>query len=163
MMTSHVHMAIGTKGDNKLEDIIRDLKSYTSRHIRKYIENNPQESLKEYLLWMMERAASKNATVNKRQFWHGPTFRQHNHPIELATNEMMQQRIDYIHNNPVESLFVTNASDWIYSRAADYEGGKGLVDIYFLDWHGVFPKTFGRYGLSETLRPDQGEGFINGC
>jgi putative transposase len=45
----------------------------------------------------------------------------------------MQQRIDYIHNNPVESLFVTNASDWIYSRAADYEGGKGLVDIYFLD------------------------------
>jgi putative transposase len=35
MMTSHVHMAIGTKGDNKLEDIIRDLKSYTSRHIKK--------------------------------------------------------------------------------------------------------------------------------
>jgi hypothetical protein len=74
--------------------------------------------------------------------------------IELATNEMMQQRIDYIHNNPVGSLFVTNASDGIYSSAVDYEGGKGLVDIYFLDWHGVFPKTFGRYGLSETLRPD---------
>jgi len=32
-MTIHVHMAMGTQGDNKLEDIIRDLKSYTSRHI----------------------------------------------------------------------------------------------------------------------------------
>ena len=40
-------MAIATKGENKLEDIIRDLKSYTSRHIRKYMTNNPYESRKE--------------------------------------------------------------------------------------------------------------------
>lgn len=121
-------MAIGTKGDNKLEDIIRDLKSYTSRHIRMYIENNPHESRKEWLIWMMKRAASKKSNNKDFQFW-----QQHNHPIELATNEMMQQRIDYIHNNPVDSLFVTKASDWIYSSAVDYEGGKGLVEIYFLD------------------------------
>lgn len=29
IMTSHIHLAIGTKGQNKLEDIIRYLKSYT--------------------------------------------------------------------------------------------------------------------------------------
>ena len=50
IMTSHVHLILGTDETSKLEDIIRDLKSYTSRHIRKYMENNPQESRKEWML-----------------------------------------------------------------------------------------------------------------
>jgi putative transposase len=135
-MTSHVHMALGTQGDNKLEDIIRDLKSYTSRHIRKYIENNPQESRKEWLLWIacpaldagMRRAGQKKSNNKDFQFW-----LQHNHPIELSTNEILQQRLNYIHNNPVEARFVDNPSEWLYSSARDYEGKKGLIDIYFLD------------------------------
>lgn len=128
IMTSHIHMAIGTSGQNKLEDIIRDLKSYTSRHIRKYIENNPQESRKEWLLWMMKRAGDMKSNNNDFQFW-----LHHNHPIELATNDILQQRIDYIHNNPVESRFVDNPADWLYSSARDYEGIKGLIDIHYLD------------------------------
>jgi putative transposase len=136
IMTSHVHMALGTQGDNKLEDIIRDLKSYTSRHIRKYIENNPQESRKEWLLWIacpaldagMRRAGQKKSNNKDFQFW-----LQHNHPIELSTNEILQQRLNYIHNNPVEARFVDNPSEWLYSSARDYEGKKGLIDIYFLD------------------------------
>jgi len=128
IMTSHIHMAIGTTGDNKLEDIIRDLKSYTSRHIRKYIENNPQESRKEWLLWMMKRAGSKKSNNKDFLFW-----QQHNHPIELSSNEILKQRVDYIHNNPVETSFVANPSEWIYSSAGDYQGKKGLIDIYFLE------------------------------
>lgn len=128
IMTSHVHMAIGAKGENKLEDIIRDMKSFTSRHIRKYIENNPQESRKEWLLWMMKRAGEKNSANNDFQFW-----QQHNHPIELSSNEITQQRIDYIHHNPVAAQFVENPGDWLYSSARDYEGRKGLIDIYHLD------------------------------
>jgi REP element-mobilizing transposase RayT len=128
IMTSHIHMIIGTNGDNKLEDIIRDLKSYTSRHIRKYIENNPQESRREWLLWMMKRAGSKKSNNKDFQFW-----QQHNHPIELSSNEILQQRIDYIHNNPVEASFVTSPNEWIYSSAGDYEDKKGLININFLD------------------------------
>lgn len=127
MMTSHVHMAIGTEGKYKLENIIRNLKSYTSRQIRIYMENNPHESRKEWMLWMMKIAGEKKSNNNGFQFW-----QQHNHPIELSTNEISQQRIDYIHNNPVESGFVENPSDWVYSSAKDYEGGKGLLDIYYL-------------------------------
>ena len=128
IMTSHVHMAIGTKGENKLEDIIRDLKSYTSRHIRKFIENSPHESRKEWLLWMMKRAGEKRSNNKDFQFW-----QQHNHPLELSTNDILQQRIDYIHENPVKAGFVEDAGDWLYSSARDYEGKKGLIDIYFLD------------------------------
>ena len=127
-MTSHVHLALGTKGGEKLEDIIRDLKSYTSRHIRKYLENNPQESRREWLIWMMKRAGNKNSNNKGFQFW-----QQHNHPIELNTNEIIQQRLDYIHNNPVEAGFVDNPSSWLCSSAKDYEGVKGEIEICYLD------------------------------
>ena len=128
IMTSHVHLILGTKGDNKLEDIIRDLKSYTSRHIRKYMENNPQESRREWMLWMMKRAGEKKSNNNDFQLW-----QQHNHPIELSTSEILLQRLDYTHNNPVEAGFVDSPSDWLHSSARDYESDiKGMVDIDFL-------------------------------
>ncbi len=126
-MTSHVHLALGTSGDHKLEDIIRDLKSYTSRHIRKYMEHNPQESRKEWLLTMMKKAGKKITNNKDFQFW-----QQHNHPIELNTIEITQQRIDYIHNNPVAAGFVEYPADWLYSSAKDYEDRKGLIEISFL-------------------------------
>lgn len=85
-MTSHIHLLVGTKGEEKLEDIIRDLKSYTSRHIRKYMENNPQESRKEWMLWLIKRAGVKNSSNKDFQLW-----QQHNHPIELNSNELIQQ------------------------------------------------------------------------
>jgi hypothetical protein len=43
------------------------------------------------MLWMMERAGKKKSNNQDFQFW-----QQHNHPIELSTNEILQQRIDYL-------------------------------------------------------------------
>ena len=126
-MSSHVHMIIGTKGENKLEDIIRDLKSYTSRHIRKYMENNPYESRKEWMLWMMQRAGKKKSNNKDFQFW-----QQHNHPIEISTLDILESRLTYIHNNPIEAGLVENGKDWLYSSARDYEDEKGLLDVCFL-------------------------------
>ncbi|WP_339700541.1 transposase [uncultured Roseivirga sp.] len=127
IMTSHVHLILGTDETSKLEDIIRDLKSYTSRHIRKYMENNPQESRKEWMLWMMKRAGEKKSNNKDFQFW-----QQHNHPIELSTKEIMLQRLDYIHNNPVDAGFVDQPADWVFSSARDYEDQKGIIEISFL-------------------------------
>jgi hypothetical protein len=38
-----------------------------------------------------------------------------------------------MHYNPVEAGFVLKQEDWLYSSAADYNGGKGLLEISFLD------------------------------
>jgi hypothetical protein len=40
---------------------------------------------------------------------------QHNHPVELITDEMFQQRMAYIHNNPVAPGFVLSPEDYIYA------------------------------------------------
>jgi putative transposase len=129
IMTSHLHLILGTKGENKLEDIIRDLKSFTSRKIRNQIESDIQESRKEWMMWMFKRAGKKNVRNNDFQFW-----QQHNHPVELNSNEMMDGRLDYIHNNPVEAGFVSKAEDWIWSSARDYaEEGKGPIELLFIE------------------------------
>ena len=100
------------------------MKAFTSTKLHKAILEHPQESRREWMLWMMERAGKRNGNNKDFQFW-----QQHNQPIELNTNELMQQKLDYIHNNPLVSGFVENPEDWLFSSARDYCGGKGLVEI----------------------------------
>jgi putative transposase len=49
IMSSHVHMIIGTTGQ-KMEDILRDMKRHTSKAILKAIADHPQESRKDWML-----------------------------------------------------------------------------------------------------------------
>lgn len=127
MMTSHVHLIISTRDEN-IENIIRDLKSYTSRHIRKEMEQAGYESRKEWMLPMFYKAGKYNPNNNDYQFWI-----QNNHPIQLSTPQMMKQRIDYIHNNPVEAGFVDEPHHWRWSNAYDYAGGpQGLLELTIL-------------------------------
>ena len=48
IMTNHVHLIISSQ-TNKIEDIVRDLKKYTSKQIIAAIRENPTESRKECL------------------------------------------------------------------------------------------------------------------
>jgi putative transposase len=127
IMTSHIHMVIGTEG-NKLEHVIRDMKSFVSRHIRLEIEQGTGESRKEWMMDMFKQAGYSNSNNNDFQFW-----LQDNHPIQLVTNEMLVQRINYTHNNPVEAGFVDEPQHWKYSSASDYLGStKGLINVRLL-------------------------------
>ena len=89
-MSSHVH----SHGKQNLEHVIRDIKKYTSAMIIKAIRNNAQESRRELLMWLFEKAGKNNPNNTRYQFW-----QQHSHPIELNTEDRLNQRLDYIHNN----------------------------------------------------------------
>ena len=117
IMRSHVHMIIGSNGQNPLEGIIRDLKSFTSRSLRKVLENGMElnESRKEWMLWMMQRAGKQNINNNDYKFW-----QQDNQPVELYSDAFIKQKLDYLHNNPVEAGFVKSLELWQYSNCADY-------------------------------------------
>lgn len=43
--------------------------------------------------------------------------------------EVIQQKIDYIHNNPVEKGIVFIPEDYKYSSASDYANVKGILEI----------------------------------
>ncbi len=123
IMPSHVHLVFRAKEQNP-GVLLKELKTFTSKKLQKAIVEHPQESRKEWLLWMMERAGSQNSNVKHRQFW-----QQHNQPIELWSPAVIDQKIEYIHHNPVEAGFVTEPHHWKYSSALDYSGGKGLLEI----------------------------------
>lgn len=117
IMTSHVHLIIGRQGDVKLEGIIRDIKKYTANSVIEAIRSNPQESRRELLIWLFEKSGKANSNNTNYQFW-----QQHSHPIELTTNELIDQRLDYIHNNPVEAGIVLSPEHYLYSSAVNYAG-----------------------------------------
>jgi REP element-mobilizing transposase RayT len=127
IMTSHLHLIMGTRKQN-MEDILRDFKSYTSRQLRLAILENPQESRREWMLRMMYDAGISNSNNRGFQLW-----QQHNHPIELSTNEMMDVRLHYTHYNPVEAGFVSRPADYLYSSARDYAGEPGLLKIVLIE------------------------------
>ena len=122
-MPSHVHLVFRSANDNP-SGLLRDFKGFIARRIIKEIEENLQESRKEWLLRMMERAGKKNSNVSKRQFW-----QQHNKPIELWNNKVIKQKIDYLHNNPIEQGFVTDPVDWKYSSARNYTDDDTILKI----------------------------------
>ena len=127
IMTNHVHLIVSSD-TNKIENLVRDIKKYSSKQIIAAIQESKTESRKEWMLWLMERAAKKTSNDAKFQLW-----QPENHPIELSTQKIAWQKLDYIHYNPIEAGFVKKSSDWLYSSAVDYNGGKGLLDIMLLD------------------------------
>jgi len=78
--------------------------------------------------WIFESAGKQNSNNKNFQFW-----QQDNRPIELSTNEMMDQRLDYLHNNPVVEGIVYEPEQYVYSSAVNYAGGNGLMEVEFLD------------------------------
>jgi REP-associated tyrosine transposase len=127
IMTNHIHMIIGTEGD-KMENIIRDLKKNTSKLLIKTIKENTRESRSEWMLTLFKNAAQINSNNVNYQFW-----QQHNQPIELYNNYLIEQKLDYLHNNPVKAGIVFNACDYIYSSANDYAGENGFVKVTLIN------------------------------
>ena len=46
----------------------------------------------------------------------------HSKPIELWSDKVVNQKIHYIHMNPVVAGFVTSPEHWKYSSAKNYNG-----------------------------------------
>ena len=101
---------------------MRALKTYTSNQIQNQIAKNPVESRKEYLLKMFKESALNSSNVKHGQFW-----QQNNKPIEIWTDKVINQKIEYIHMNPVAAGFVDQPEDWLYSSARNFAGRKGKL------------------------------------
>ncbi|MFV0376508.1 MAG: REP-associated tyrosine transposase [Mangrovibacterium sp.] len=123
IMSSHIHLIFRSAGEQKPGLLIGDFKRFTSKAIVRAIIENPQESRKEFLLEQFRKAGNRTSNVDQYQFW------QHdNHPVELWSNKVIDEKIDYIHQNPVEAGLVFRAEDYMYSSAADYAGEKGELN-----------------------------------
>lgn len=116
-------MVFRVASEEKPEKILGDFKRFTSKAIIKEIKESSKESRREWLLEQFSKAADNTSNVKNYQFW-----RHDNKPIELWSNHVIDEKINYIHQNPVKAGLVFNAEDYLYSSAKDYAGEKGLLD-----------------------------------
>jgi REP element-mobilizing transposase RayT len=129
IMSNHMHLVFRSAGENKPENILGDFKRFTSRKIIQAIIESQTESRKEWMLEQFKKAADQSSNVRNYQFW-----RHDNKPIELWSNKVITEKINYIHNNPVEEGLVFRPEDYVYSSAKDYCGEKGLLnDVIVVD------------------------------
>jgi putative transposase len=128
IMPSHIHLIIGRNGIPDMEDIVRDMKSFTSRKIRELICDRDRvfESRREWLVEMMQRAGKNNSNNHDYQF-----CIQDNKPIEIYSKEVFEQKLEYIHLNPVKDGYVEHPEHWYYSSARNYAELKGVIDILY--------------------------------
>jgi len=117
LMPNHLHLVARVVEGGNLSAVVRDFKKYTSYALLKAISENPRESRQHWLQWMFNRAGEVNPNNTHTQFW-----QQHSHAVELSSNEMIQQRVDYTHQNPVRAGICFRPEDYVYSSAAQYAG-----------------------------------------
>ncbi len=122
IMSNHLHL-LARSNLGELSNTLRDFKSYTSKKILETIETGT-ESRREWMLNLFKQAAFKHKRNSDFQFW-----THENHAEHIFSNKFMEQKLDYIHNNPVRAGIVTKPEEYKYSSASDYADGNGLLKV----------------------------------
>lgn len=123
IMSNHIHLVASAQEGYQLSNILRDLKKFTAQQILQSIETQP-ESRREWMTYLFSYFGKKNTNNRKYQFWN-----QDNHPIELWSEKVTGQKINYIHNNPVRAGIVIEPEHYIYSSANYYISETGLLKV----------------------------------
>ncbi|TVR30366.1 MAG: transposase [Balneolaceae bacterium] len=124
IMTNHLHLIVGTEGSNRLGNIIRGFRGFTSKKLIKAIKENPKESRKEWLLQLFFLEGQKRSSNKYFQVW-----KRNYHPKGLYDQNIFDQKRNYIHANPVKAGFVFKPEDFVFSSASNYAGRGGLIDV----------------------------------
>ncbi|MBO7417492.1 MAG: transposase [Bacteroidaceae bacterium] len=124
LMTNHLHMIVGIDGDNQIGDVLRDFKKFTSKNIIKAIQDNQQESRKDWIIDRFYFRGANDDKISKFKFWQDG-----NNVEAITSHDFYKQKLNYIHMNPVRQEFVERPEQFLYSSARNYCGEKGLLDV----------------------------------
>ena len=121
IMNNHMHLLWNIIRPAKREDVQRDFLKFTARTIINDLDNNNPELLKEHYVGVKDR---------KYQVWERNPL-----SIEIWTEEILRQKLQYIHNNPVRAGLCIYEEEYKYSTARIYQGQPDtwgfITPIYF--------------------------------
>ena len=127
LMPSHLHLIAAAAEGLKLGPIMRDFKKFTAQNILKLI-NEENESRRDWMLQRFYYTGKFLSKITHYKFWQDGY-----HAIKLTSNDLMQQKLDYLHRNPVTDLTVAEPEHYVFSSASNYAGNGGLLDVIFLE------------------------------
>jgi REP element-mobilizing transposase RayT len=99
---------------------LKAFKSFTARRVLDLLEALGVRVLLDQLAYHKAR----HKVESRYQLW-----QEGSHPELIQDEEMMLQKLEYIHNNPVKRGYVDEATHWRYSSARNYAGLPGLVEV----------------------------------
>lgn len=121
IMENHLHL-IAT-ADN-LSREMQSFKSFTAKQIIRSLEQNHQT------FWLNQLRLHKrpDKVQSTYQVW-----QEGFHPQMIQRAEVLNQKLEYIHNNPVRRGYVDEPWHWRYSSARNYAGQVGILEVEILE------------------------------
>jgi putative transposase len=108
ILDNHLHAVVGAPD---LPRTITDFKRYTAQRLLATLE---EESCA-WLLQQLKFHRARHKVESDHQFW-----QEGFHPQAIADDAMMEQKLDYLHNNPVKRGFVVAPEHWRSSSAHEW-------------------------------------------
>jgi len=118
ILENHLHLLAQSE---QLDVDLARFKSFTAKQLIQYLDQQKVSQVLEQLAFYKKAHKQDRAY----QFWQEGI-----HPEWIQNDEMMKQKVDYIHQNPVKRGFVDVPEHWRYSSARNYLGQNGLIEVY---------------------------------
>ena len=138
-MSNHIHLLIRSE-NGKLSDTIKEFKRFTAKKILEAV-NTETESRREWMLNLFEFSAKQHKRNEKYQVW-----THENHAKIVYSNQFMDSKIKYIHENPVREGIVEKEEDYLYSSARNYAGLEGVLEVI------VIPQSIEKITLMRSIK-----------
>ena len=122
IMDNHVHVIMSHNED--ISKAVQDLKKYTAKQILEILEHDSRRWIK----LLMKFFKKPHKTKSIFQFWE-----EGSHPELIQGQKMFNQKVEYIHNNPVKRGLVLEDKDWYYSSARNLYGLENPFKVDLLD------------------------------
>lgn len=126
IMPSHIHLLCRVIEGYEFSNFVRDFKRHTSKELIKNIIEQP-ESRRDWLLVQF-----KEAGLGAKKEQHYKIWQDGYHAIDTWSHQFIYQKLNYIHNNPVEDKTVVKPEDYLYSSARNYADMEGLLDVVII-------------------------------
>lgn len=97
-----------------LPRVTADLKRHTARRLLESLD----AAKAEWLLNQLRYHRASHKTESEHQVW-----QEGYHPQSIPTDEIMLQKLEYLHNNPVKRGLVASPEHWRYSSAHEWLPG----------------------------------------
>ncbi|ACL06782.1 conserved hypothetical protein [Desulfatibacillum aliphaticivorans] len=117
ILENHIHLI--AQSDDIGRDVAR-FKAYTARQMIALLHELKAKAILDQLRFY-KKAHKQDRTY---QFWQEGV-----HPELIHTSDMMKEKVEYIHQNPVKRGYVDRPEHWRYSSARNYLGQEGLIDV----------------------------------
>ncbi len=117
ILENHLHLIAQSP---KLSKDMQRFKSYTARKIVDHLHAVKAERLL-HLFGLFKR---RHKRESEYQVWE-----EGYHPQCIENETVMQQKLEYMHQNPVKRGYVVVAEHWRYSSAVNYAGSHGLIEV----------------------------------